>query len=345
MPRRVYIDFDCTLTQEHMYALFSARGVLPASSKSELGRFVAVIEHQADKIDILKRVLQRLRPFYQVWGGVGEESVGVLHKALAKAEPLLLPGEESLREDLREFLFGNQSRRDALSLMLLEMQSRGQEVTILTKGIGCCVIGALKSLMPHWLGIVDSHAYASALSSGTFPTSAACAATVTGDGSAVTVTVTGSSLSSASAQVSIMLPQPIRVVDYAGLLWENGVVSRATLVCSDKLLQIAGLLPGPLHGKEKAGEEEEEEIHALLVDDSAKSELQGFPDTTVVGRTPPPHEWDFFQVEIVQHTSQLLLPKQWPRDSVFKCIAGGPKKNSSGIQASDVEEILRVARL
>ncbi len=346
MPQRVYIDFDCTLTQEHMYCMFSARAVLPASSKSELGRFVALIEHQADKIDILKRVLHRLRPVYQVWGSVGEESVRVLHQALAKAEPLLLPGEESLKDDLREFLFGNQSRRDSLSLMLLEMQSRGQEVTILTKGLGCCVVGALKSLMPHWLGIVETLAHAGAFSSGSLPTSAACAATVTGDASAA-VWSSPNSAASAPAPVSIMLQRPLRVVDYAGLLWENGAVSRATLVCSEKLMQIAGLIPGP-----GEGEGEGTDVHALLVDDSAKSELHGFPASTVVGRTPPPHEWAFSQVGIVQRGASSSssgsisqLPPQWPPDSVFRCIAGGPKKNGSGIQASDVEEILRVARL
>jgi hypothetical protein len=306
---------------------------------------VALIEHQPDKIDILKRVLLRLRPVYQVWGGVGEESVRVLHQALAKAEPLLLPGEESLRDELREFLFGNQARRDSLSLMLQEMQSRGQEVTILTKGLGCCVVGALKSLMPHWLGMLETHTHAGAFSSGTLPTSAACAATTTGDAAAAAWS--SPAPASAPAAASIMLPRPLRVVDYAGLLWENGVVSRATLVCSEKLMQIAGLLPGPAPGPSKGGvgvgEGDGEVIHALLVDDSAKSELHGFPASTVVGRTPPPHEWAFFQVGIAQRGSQL--PARWPQDSVFRCIVGGPKKNGSGVQASDVEEILRVSRL
>jgi len=310
MERVVFFDWDCTITQAHMYSMFARASF---SSRTEMGRFLTRVQPAQKEAccEALTCIVDRLKEHYHHWGSSDEESVSALQGLLGNCQPLLLPAASSscksssesvtLEDDLRLFLFGNSHRQEALTNMFAQLQSQGKLVTFLTKGIGACVLGALMSLMPQWLG--EQVPPLNAHTNGT----------------------------------NVPLIHCIAIVDYAGLRWHAGNISRVAPPCIPKLAQISvycAQFSSTQVGVQKA----------MLIDDSAPQEIDGMK-SEVVGATS---SWKFVQVTFDPKKTRL-------RDNshtivqecgvIFDCIAGGPRRNGNGLVIEDCAEIVRVSNL
>jgi len=330
MDRHVFIDWDCTITQEHMYSMFVRSDRSP---RSEFGKFIATLENNAEKIKVAEQIVKRLAPLYQAWGFPDDDAIDVLHEAMEENTQLLLPQDSLIRENLKEFLFGSADRIAFLARLISSIQATGREVTILTKGIGACVVRALRTYLPQWL-----------------ETSATTAKGAGAEEKEV-------SLSVANANDSKLL-RAVVVVDYAGLMWHQGTVSRAAVPCSNKIVQMMALLMQfPFMNSSAASGDASNKV--LLVDDSAPQEIKGMASKSLTAPGSSSRSGgatiDFKQVNVEVPNEFKGVGSIWGTASasgsgsgravVLDCIAGGPPRNGSGLQPAHLEETLRVARL
>ena len=295
--REVFFDWDCTITRAHMYSMFASAS---GSSKSEMGRFLASVspDTKQAKYRALTDVVARMAELYNSWGSPDDECLKVLEEYLDLGTPLLNPSEHDLLgSELCTFLFGNKERQDAITSMFADIQSQGKQVTILTKGLGACVLMAIKSFLPHWLGNLSPMDNKN-------------------DG-------------------SVQLTHCVKIVDYAGIQWHAGAITRSTAPLVPKLAQISVLLA------QDCEDPRTEVQSALLVDDSAPHEIEGLEYEDVPNRTI---KWKMHRV-FYNPRQQRGHGLQVVRKSgvTLDCIAGGPKRNGVGLQAEDCPEIVRVA--
>ena len=294
--------------------MFSMFAHVNTSSKSEMGRFLAraPVGLKDTWRCMLTAMVDRLKEQYGHWGSADEESVGALQGFLDNCQPLLLTKAISTQElsenvifetELRSFLFGDIHRQEALTNMFAQIQAQGKVVTILTKGIGVCVLGALLSLMPQWLG----------------DQAPSCAAT------------------RESGVQEVPGIHCIAIVDYAGLRWHAGNISRAAPPCMPKLAQIS------FYCAEFASSQMDVR-RAMLIDDSACHEIEGM-DSKLVGATP---SWklrhvmfDPRKVHLPNHARSLVQE----HGVILDCIVGGPRRNGQGLLAEDCAEIVRVSSI
>jgi len=341
MNRHVFIDWDCTITQEHMYSMFVRSDRSP---RTEFGKFLTTLDNNPEKIQAAENIVKRLKPLYQAWGYPEDAAIDVLQAALQQRSPLLImPQDLIIYEDLKKFLFGSADRIAFLTRLISSIQGTGRDVTILTKGIGACVVSALRTYLPQWL-----------------ETSAPIS---TSGGEEAKDTCQGTASDS-------KLLRAVIVVDYAGLVWHQGNVLRAAVPpCANKIVQMVALLNQfpymkPLSAVTAASGAVNNKV--LLVDDSASHEIKGMPSRSIkpqttaaassTGTTP---SIDFKQVHVevsndskgadnisgTVSTSTSASASAAVDVFVVDCIAGGPQRNGPGLQRAHLEEILHVASL
>ena len=333
-----------------MYSMFARIDMHP---QSDFGEFVAYIGNNPDNVKAAENIARRLHPLYSAWGKRDSAAIATLQQALSTGRPSIYTDqEEVIREKLKTYLFGSVQRIAFLNRMIVSLQNDGREVTILTKGIGACVVSALRAFLPNWLLEED-----------------------------------GCTFKGMIAAQECHLCRPVVVVDYAGLMWYRGQVSHAAAPCSNKLLQIITLLPqlpyriSVIEKKEEiagidSGRKDQGEIEAvftsqdpvpnhsakaLLVDDSASGELKGLgPRKITQGASSSTSTCVFRQVnlpipkELLEHSGGASSSAAacggvsretvgWTTGTELHCIAGGPTHNGHGLQESDLGEVLRLA--
>lgn len=327
-----------------MYSMFVRSDRSP---RSEFGKFLTTLDNNPEKIQAAENIVKRLVPLYQAWGYPEDAAIDVLQAALQQRSPLLMPQDLIIYEDLKKFLFGSADRIAFLTRLISSIQGTGRDVTILTKGIGACVVSALRTYLPQWL-------------ENSAPIS-------TSGGEEAKDTCQGTASDS-------KLLRAVIVVDYAGLVWHQGNVTRAAATpCSNKIVQMVALLNQfpymkPLSAVTAASGAVNNKV--LLVDDSASHEIKGMPSLSIrpqttttaaassTGATP---SIDFKQVHVevsndskgadnisgtVSTTTSTSASASAAVDVVVvDCIAGGPKRNGPGLQRAHLEEILYVASL
>jgi len=328
MDRHVFIDWDCTITQEHMYSMFVRSDRSP---RSEFGKFISTLGNNSEKIKAAEKIVKRLAPLYQAWGFPEDDAIEVLHEAFEQYTQLLLPQESLIHEKLKEFLFGSADRIAFLTRLISSIQATGREVTILTKGIGACVVSALRTFLPQWLETPSTTASSAA----------------------------EAKKNSLGVANDFKLLRAVVVVDYAGLLWHQGTVSRAAIPCSNKIVQMMALLSQFPYVKAPAASGDARN-RVLLVDDSASHEIKGMPSrslkpSSTSGGTSTTTTIDFKQVLVEVPSEFKGIGSIWETSAasgsgsggadVLDCIAGGPQRNGPGLQRPHLEEILRVAQL
>lgn len=309
--REVFFDWDCTITQSHMYSMFNSSNL---SSKSEMGRFLSQYpkEDRLVKLQIMKNVVDRFQELYNFWGSNDDESLCILQAGLKDTSSFLTKEEyDIIGSDLCTFLFGDKERQDTLTNMIASIQGNGQVVTILTKGIGACVLQALRCFLPHWIGFHG------------------CDSTSN----------TGSSISSDNEILNCVC-----IIDYAGLCWHAGEVTRATAPLVPKLGQISVLLATRATQDAARSTSRASDLlqQALLIDDSAQHEIEGLDTEDVCTALKWPVKHVIFDNTSVRGRDTSVIRKY---GTVIDVIAGGPKRNGPGIATEDCVAILNLTQL
>jgi hypothetical protein len=147
---KVYLDWDCTLTQSHQYHALRSSLKLP----SELSALWQESADRERKEKGFTDLVMRLSPQYALWGRKGEQN----HKELAKLTQgstalidLENPNEALVYDDMQRFLFGDEQRRIALDKFIRARCERDGLVCILTRGLTGTVYSAISSFFESWL--------------------------------------------------------------------------------------------------------------------------------------------------------------------------------------------------
>jgi hypothetical protein len=161
--RRLYIDWDCTITANHQYSLFR-----PSRSNRDFEDFKHFVGSELPMGVVSSgfgSIVNRLVSQYKLWGKSSPRALEELTTIVMKdVKPLINMSdvnEAQLYEKLREFLFGDSERQAFLSTFMEKLcKTNSVEVIILTKGLAGAVYSAIKSYFPHWceyplLKIVD----------------------------------------------------------------------------------------------------------------------------------------------------------------------------------------------
>ena len=147
---RVYLDWDCTITQSHQYHALHSSLKLP----SQLSALWQESADRESKIMGFKCLVKRLSPQYALWGLKDERNHQELAK-LTQASTSLIdqgnPNEALVYDDIRQFLFGDENRQIALDKFIRAHCERDGCVCILTRGLTGTVYSAISSFFETWL--------------------------------------------------------------------------------------------------------------------------------------------------------------------------------------------------
>ena len=144
-----YLDWDCTLTINHMYHLLRPMNTESSETMKMWGNSPAKEEKDAG----FARIVGRLSSQYALWGRKEKDALREL-KSLTKNSRPLIDMESELEKlvhgDLQVFLFGDKQRRTALDDFIQAMSANGG-VCILTRGLTGCVYSCILTYFSHWL--------------------------------------------------------------------------------------------------------------------------------------------------------------------------------------------------
>lgn len=140
----VFLDWDCTITQVHMFSF------LQSKTRHDAQTFCNMLGGDRTKIAAFHSLVDNSREYYVAWGSPESAHLDTLRSLLLREEELIAR-DSIIRDDLLAFIFGDESRRKFLNELFVTFIDAKCDITILTKGIGASVIAAIRSFFPIWL--------------------------------------------------------------------------------------------------------------------------------------------------------------------------------------------------
>ncbi len=151
--KMLYLDWDCTLTVNHMYHLL--RPLRKSHNETSMWGSIGVKEKdRVQKDKGFKHVVARLHEQYALWGRKDNEAFQELQELTRSSQPLIDREDEYeslIYDHLQVHLFGDENRRRTLDGFIVSMSAKCRGVCILTKGLAGCVYSAILSYFDHWL--------------------------------------------------------------------------------------------------------------------------------------------------------------------------------------------------
>lgn len=148
-PSMCYLDWDCTLTVNHMYHLLRPM----ERESSEAMKMWGTSTAKEGKDVGFARIVGRLSNQYALWGRKENRALRELETLTKNSTPLIdmeNEQEKLVHGDLQVYLFGDEQRRTALDDFIQTMSANGG-VCILTRGLTGCVYSCLLTYFSHWL--------------------------------------------------------------------------------------------------------------------------------------------------------------------------------------------------
>lgn len=145
-----YLDWDCTLTANHMYHLLR-----PMKRESaEADKMWGSSKDRAKKDAGFASIVSKLNEQYALWGRKDSGSLQQLVALTKNSTPLIDMADENeklIYDDLKVHLFGDNQRRCALDEFIKTTSRKKERVCILTRGLTGCVYSCLLTYFDHWL--------------------------------------------------------------------------------------------------------------------------------------------------------------------------------------------------